>query len=552
MAITFRHDAAAVALPSNSATRKYGQNLVLQQNQQKYAAQQAGYDCLFTMGRDQQQATAAAIRQGQQDAANTIRDVNQNVNAQARQDAQNKFLLEQQQAEQQQKFMDEGRKLSSGMIMEDIKNGMYDPVTARKLQQSLVDEAEVLGSNQYDATQRAEALKKIREKRLLDSTNRLEKPPQPTPDEEFQKGVATDPETGMRYRKNSKGDWDELKQQQKAPKSAAEAFAADPKLKDKYLKDARDILTADDRPISRGLLKEADDLAMQLWEDSNRPVGDGSTSSAGYYNAPDSGSPTPQQIPPAAAQTPANPPASSEEINADTPTPKGKQKVFESGGRGFYFRDRTPEEAVQGPATSVEITWDTPTSLGTETTAPTQEVAQPPADEPLPEYQAAMDQLPVPAKPQQVKVGGKPLAVTPGTLTPQETAARGQLMELPREQRIAALMPYEPSLKGKTLDQLLEDPQTKAGYEELKKQGLATGNYREDMLGHIDEMLQNNVLNAGSKPDAYVGMNVNDIKDPKAKAEIDKLPRPKSKNDRNTIRSGQMYVDPEGVIRARS
>jgi hypothetical protein len=122
-------------------------------------------------------------------------------------------------------------------------------------------------------------------------------------------------------------------------------------------------------------------------------------------------------------------------------------------------------------------------------------------------------------------------------------------MELPREQRIAALMPYESSLKGKTLDQLLEDPQTKAGYAELSKQGLTTGNYREDMLGHIDEMLQNNVLNAGAKPDAYVGMNVSDITDPKAKAELEKLPRPKSGEDMKTIR-GSFFVDPNGVVRS--
>ena len=155
---------------------------------------------------------------------------------------------------------------------------------------------------------------------------------------------------------------------------------------------------------------------------------------------------------------------------------------------------------------------------------------------------------------QQVKVGGKPLAVTPGTLTPQETAARQQIMELPQEQRIAALMPYDPELKGKTLEQLLEDPETKAGYDEMSKQGLTTGNYREDMLGHLDEMLQHNVLRGAgqSPPEAYVGMRADEISDPKAKAEVAKLPRPKSKNDRSAIRSGQLYVDPEGVIRARS
>ena len=62
MGIVFRHDAAAVALPSTSGSRKYGQQLVLQQQQQKYNAQQAGYDRMFQLGRDQQQYGVQAAR----------------------------------------------------------------------------------------------------------------------------------------------------------------------------------------------------------------------------------------------------------------------------------------------------------------------------------------------------------------------------------------------------------------------------------------------------------------------------------------------------------
>lgn len=189
-------------------------------------------------------------------------------------------------------------------------------------------------------------------------------------------------------------------------------------------------------------------------------------------------------------------------------------------------------------------------------TAQLPDPGMPPAptqDQPLVAQRPDAGMPPAPA-PQQVKVGGKPLAVTPGTLTPQETAARAQIMELPREQRIAALMPYDPQMKGRTLEQVLEDPETKAQYDALTKQGLTTGNYREDILSHMDEMLQHNVLNGAgqAKPDAYVGMRADEISDPKAKAEVAKMPRPKSLNDRNAIRSGQLYVDPEGVIRART
>jgi hypothetical protein len=149
-----------------------------------------------------------------------------------------------------------------------------------------------------------------------------------------------------------------------------------------------------------------------------------------------------------------------------------------------------------------------------------------------------------------VKVGDKPLVVTPGTLTPQETAAKQQIMQLPPEQRIAQLISYDPELKGRTLNQILEDPASKAQYAELTKQGLTTGNYRQDMIGHIDAMLQHNVLNAAGQapPDAYVGMNVNDITDPKAKAEVAKMPRPKDAEEMRTI-NGPYFIDPDGIIR---
>ena len=123
-------------------------------------------------------------------------------------------------------------------------------------------------------------------------------------------------------------------------------------------------------------------------------------------------------------------------------------------------------------------------------------------------------------------------------------------MKLPREQRIASLMPYDPELKGKTLDQILEDPATKAGYDELTKQGLTTGNYREDMLTQLDEMLQHNVMKGAgtTPPDAYVGMNVNEITDPKVKAQFDKVPRPKTPQDMLAV-TGPYFIDPNGIIR---
>ena len=214
MPITLRHDAAAVVPPSNQTTRKYGQQLVLQQQQQKYAAQQAGYDRMFD-----------AYKQQTQNQFQFGRDQFQNEMAFRKENRDNEFLLgrdkaqfdqqqQMQEAARQRAFMEDARKMSSGMIMDDIQNGNYDPATARQLQQNLVAESEALGNPQYDATQRTEALQKLRAARALLTANRLQKPPPPTADEE----IAALPEmNGTKYQKNKNGVWEPLqpsKQQQ--------------------------------------------------------------------------------------------------------------------------------------------------------------------------------------------------------------------------------------------------------------------------------------------------------------------------------------------------
>jgi len=273
MGIKFKYDAAGVTPPSNQSTRKFGQQMVLGEQQRKYQGQQQGYDRLFQLGRDVQQNAF------QVDRDNRIADFQQQqaVDQGLRQANRDKTLFDQQQkqqqAEQQFKFMEEARKQQSGMIMDDINNGLYDPVTARKLQQSIADEAEALGNPTLDATQRAEALKKIRAKRLLDSANRLEKPPPPTPDEEFQQSVATDPETGMRYRKNTKGDFEPLEQpkQDSQPQrfmSADEAFRADPKTRKDYMDQAIEMETnGGENVLTPELRKKAADTARRNYEE---------------------------------------------------------------------------------------------------------------------------------------------------------------------------------------------------------------------------------------------------------------------------------------------
>lgn len=246
----------------------------MQQNQQKYQTQQAGYDRLFQLGRD-----------AQQNQFQFLRDTQQAVNHANMQDAQNKFQTgrdkaqfdqqqQQQEAARQRAFMDEARKQSSGMIMQDIQNGNYDPATARKLQQTLVDESEALGNKTLDATQRAEALESIRGHRAYLGSLRIEKPPAPSPQEQFDKSIVTGAD-GTQYRQNAKGDFEPLPQQPKRPSSAAEAFGADPKLRDKYYAEGKEIEMAPVDGVKPALTPELRQKAIaraeQLWEQDNIP-----------------------------------------------------------------------------------------------------------------------------------------------------------------------------------------------------------------------------------------------------------------------------------------
>lgn len=534
MGIKLRHDAAAVALPSTNASgAKYGQQLVLQQQQQKYQGQQAGYDRLFQLGRDMQQ-----------NAFQVDRDVRQQNFIQGRDQAQRKFQLErdaaefertrqQQEANRQQAFMEDARKQSGRFIMDSIEKGEYDPVTARELRQNLIDESEALGNPSLDATQRAEALQKIRARRAVLSANRQPVAPPPTAQDMFDKSIVTGPD-GMQYRQTAKGDFEPLEQNKnKRPSSAAEAFN-DPKTRDKYMADATAIITkGGEQPLTRESRKEAADLARQLWEDDNLPsaapgLPGAAPAAPGESKSILDTSPAPTPAAPMSQLPerglPPSPAAFPDEGMPPQPEPERNAMHAEWAGKTVEEKRAIPNA------------WDNRTE------------AEMDAEQ---KWQIDHADLSKPKDtPQTVNVGGKPLAVTPGTLTPQETQGRQQIMSMPQEDRIKALMPYDPQFKGKTIDQILEDPETKARYDELSKQGLTTGNYRQDILNHMDDTLQNNVLNGAgqTKPDAYVGMRADEITDPKAKAEVAKMPRPKTEDEVKAIR-GPYFIDPNGIIR---
>ncbi len=262
MAISLKHDAFGVVPPSNAATRKYGQSLVLQQQQQKYAGQQAGYDRLFRAGSQLQQQNWQGTRDKQINDFQAARDKQQ-------------FDWKQQEAEtaRQAGFLDDARKMSTGIIMDDIKNGAYDTATASQLRQNLIDEAEALGNPNLDATQRAEILAKIRAKRATLTANRIEAPPKPTPDDELRGSIRT--LNGVDFKKDKDGIWQPVdygkgqqgqQQPPQRPTSVDDAIRADSKRYDAILDYEITALTGEDKPLTPELLDQARERARKQYE----------------------------------------------------------------------------------------------------------------------------------------------------------------------------------------------------------------------------------------------------------------------------------------------
>lgn len=322
MAITFRHDAAAVALPSvNAAGRKYGQDLVLQQQQQKYQGYQAGLNRL-----------ADAVNQRNQNLFQLNRD---QLQAKADKKARKfDFKLEQRQAEadRQRQFMDEARKQSSAIIMDDIQNGAYDPATARKLRQNLVAESEVLGNPNLDATQRAEALGKIRAARAMLTANRMEPEPEPTDQAKIDSGTVI--VNGVAGQLDKDGIFrpfpkEELPPQEPSrPASVDAAIAADRSDYDAILKDEISAITEGDTlPLTQERLDQARERARKQYE---KELGLG----------------TPTPAPPQPGGGPAQQPGSTQPVSILEPDPMEGFKGNEVPGQPGSYYTRPPGQPV--------------------------------------------------------------------------------------------------------------------------------------------------------------------------------------------------------------
>ena len=354
MAIRFKHDAAAIIPPSNSSTRKYGQSLVMQQQQQKYQSQQAGYDRMFDAYRQQTANQFQRERDLNQQAFMAGRDKDQRDFIAARDqtqfDQQQKLIDQQRQA----KFMDDARRMSSGMIMDDIQNGAYDPATSRKLQQNLVAESEALGNPHLDATQRAEILDKIRAERSALMANRMEKPPAPTAQDLHDQSVVY--QDGIAGQTDKNGMFVPLPQQTKRPTSAEDAFKSDPKLADKYFKDAKDIVTGGgETPYDEDARKKAMDMAKKLYEqDNNLGTPTPAPEMPGQSQAPTTPDATQSILDPSISGQPQTPEDSRKAAMHAEMLARGYQLITPSdGGRPYYYHPgNNPTPAPEMPGQS--------------------------------------------------------------------------------------------------------------------------------------------------------------------------------------------------------
>jgi len=292
------------------------------------------------------------------------------------------FDWKQQEAEaaRQQGFLDEARKQSSRFILDAIDKGEFDPGTARELRQNLVAESEVLGNPRLDATQRAEAIQKLRAQRSMLLANRAPKAPEPTPQEQFDQGVVTGPD-GAKYRRNSKGDFEPLPvqpQQPAPPATADDAFKADPKLRKQYIDDAVNVLTeGGTKSLTVDIRKQAAELARELYDNDN----------------------------PQPAQTPATTPAA------------GQAPPAASGAFSPLL------SAIQGAAAG--ITGQTPATIGQSADIP---IASPdPGRPPAPSTMPAQNQwADVATPPPPAQVSPSPPLSSPAGASPQQAPATSQ------------------------------------------------------------------------------------------------------------------------------
>lgn len=202
MAIRFKYDAAAVVIPPSASKKKYGQDLVLQQ--QKYALdqkntiqermydqQKQGMQNQFQWGQDRQKALENA------DAA-VLANTNDNARQKTLLDANQKAAQQLADMAAQKRAKDDAERLAAQKragIEQDIKSGAIDPITGAKIRDSYRSDIDIDLDDGMDAGQKAEFHGKQKVIRDELEKNRI---PIPTMTEKLNQGVKwKNPETGL-------------------------------------------------------------------------------------------------------------------------------------------------------------------------------------------------------------------------------------------------------------------------------------------------------------------------------------------------------------------
>jgi hypothetical protein len=302
MAITFRYNAAAVVPPSNESTRKYGQNLVLQQQQQKYQEQQAGYDRMFQLGKDNLQNQFQLGRDNQLNQFQVGRDKARNEFQVGR----DKVQFEQQQQQQRAQDFSAARARIDSYAKEALSDPDLPQELRQKIQNLIAGKMTALGGG-FNGPAQQEFLDQYNAS-LAAILSEIPPPkPKPAPQEQFVQGIVTDPVTGMRYR--PKGDYEPLPQQESSqqPKDAQGYYSEN---EEQFQKDLDATMKAMQNAVDAGDSQEkvtpekAWEKMQEAYQFRQQALGRGL--SAQPQPGPQSTAPAPQsgQLPPGAEQIP--------------------------------------------------------------------------------------------------------------------------------------------------------------------------------------------------------------------------------------------------------
>jgi len=199
----------------------------LQQQQQKYAAQQAGYDRLFQVGRDNMQNRFQADRDRRQNEFQLGRDKQQNDFILGRDKAQS----QQQQQEQRAKDFADARSRMDAYAKDALSNPEIPHEVRQKIQNLLSAKMVALAPNQYTP----EAQQEFLDQYNAQLAGILSEIPPPKPKAPAQPNFHTD-QNGNQWVESGPGKWEQVPKQAQQPMTAQDYYN-NPDNADKFQKD---------------------------------------------------------------------------------------------------------------------------------------------------------------------------------------------------------------------------------------------------------------------------------------------------------------------------